>query len=130
MNWLHGPDAFISWLLLSYWTNLLVLTIHTPPFSSYEYLVRSTNYVTHYTALSSLGSLHPSYTFRKCVHSTEHIFYTVDTAMYMLKEVKWSLVTHTHYDRKLFILNMYHANTSVIPEITSCVQTQHSHISN
>lgn len=34
-------------------------------------------------------------------------------------------VTHTqHYDRTLFILNMYHANTSVIPEVTSCVQTQ------
>jgi len=39
------------------------------------------------------------------------------------------IIGDTHNDRTLFILNMYHANTSVIPEVTLCVQTQHNQIS-
>jgi len=66
-----------------------------------------------------------------CTFHWKYFLHCMDATMYMLQEVKWSLVTHTHTnDRTLFILNLYHANTSVIPEVTSCVQTQHSQISN
>lgn len=82
-------------------------------------MLRSTNCV----VLCSLWSLHHSYTFGKCVHSTEHIIYTAWIQLDMQLEVKCLSVTctYTHYDKGLFRLNIYLAKTCIIQEVALSV---------